>query len=254
VQAESISGLDWRDGAAYAGLLEADRSLFAWEWLRRDPQYRKAAGLALAAPDLSRAAARSCGLIEFEDPRLGIPVARPIWRSEVHPYVLRVERGGIAQPGDRFDLARLGRMARLFAIGDMEHLLLSDGLHTIRLDGPRGSLSGGPVCLRYRPAGLHSAERPLLALRRFLSLCRTGAFSRSLHRREPRARRWILMLRTHDALASGSDQRTIAQSLLKSSVAEAQWRTRDPSIRSQVQRLVRSARHMASGGYRMLLR
>lgn len=254
MQAESISGLDWRDGAAYAGLLEADRSLFAWEWLRRDTRYCKAAGMVQSAPGLQCAAARSYGLIEFEDPRLGLSFARPVWRSEVHPYVLRVERCGTAQPGDRFDLACLGRMARLLAIEDMEHLLLSDGLHSIRLDGPSGSLSGGPVCLHYRLAGLHSAEWPLLALRRFLSLCRTGAFSRSLHRREPRARRWILMLRTHDALASGADQRTIAQILLRSSVAEAQWRTRDPSSRSQVQRLVRSARRMASGGYRMLLR
>jgi hypothetical protein len=36
VEAKGPSGFDWRDAAAYAPLLEADRSLFAWEWLRRD--------------------------------------------------------------------------------------------------------------------------------------------------------------------------------------------------------------------------
>ena len=34
---------DWRDAAAYEPLLEADRSLIAWEWLRRDRGYREAA-------------------------------------------------------------------------------------------------------------------------------------------------------------------------------------------------------------------
>jgi hypothetical protein len=253
VQAKRGLCADWRDRAAYAALLDADRSLLAWEWLRRDPRYRLAAERALSAADGSRASARAHGLVAFEDPLLSVPFARPIWRSEDHPYVLRIEPAAPALAPDRFDLGRLGDMARLHAGPVAEHLLLSNGLNAVQLDGPPGAFSAGPVRLRYRIAGLDSAERPLLSLRRFLALWRTGDFSRSLHRREPRARRWILMLRAHDALASGADQRTIAEVLLSPSVADAQWRTREPSIRSQVQRLVRSARQMASGGYRILL-
>ncbi|MEO1168732.1 MAG: hypothetical protein AAFW97_08500 [Pseudomonadota bacterium] len=31
---------DWRDPAAYAGIVDAGRSALVWELLRRDPEYR----------------------------------------------------------------------------------------------------------------------------------------------------------------------------------------------------------------------
>jgi hypothetical protein len=39
---ETSSRAEWHDAAAYAPLLEADHSLFAWEWLRRDPAWHSA--------------------------------------------------------------------------------------------------------------------------------------------------------------------------------------------------------------------
>jgi hypothetical protein len=62
-----------------------------------------------------------------------------------------------------------------------------------------------------------------------------------------------MMIRAADALAAGAGQREIAEVLLSRSVGEPRWRGREPSIRSQAQRLVRSARLMAAGGYRSLL-
>ena len=59
-----------------------------------------------------------------------------------------------------------------------EHLLMSDGLRTVRLDVLAGTLSSGPTELHYRLAGLGSAERPLLTLRRFLALWHTAGFCR----------------------------------------------------------------------------
>jgi hypothetical protein len=86
-----------------------------------------------------------------------------------------------------------------------------------------------------------------------LSLYRNRRFSRSLHAREARARRWILALRAWDALVAGADQREVAQHLLSRSAGDPRWRSREPSVRSQAQRLVRSARAFANGGYRALL-
>jgi hypothetical protein len=134
-----------------------------------------------------------------------------------------------------------------------EHLLLSDGLRTIRVDVLAGSLARGPAQLFYLLAGFAAAERPLLTLRRLLALRRTGRFSRSLHPRETRAQRWVLALRAFDALATGAGQREIAALLLNREAGEPRWRSRASSIRSQSQRLVRSARRMANGGYRGLL-
>jgi hypothetical protein len=255
VRAETAAGRDWRDAAAYAPLSEADRSLFAWEWLRRDPLYRAAAYCALAADSRSRAGPqpRQFGLVAFEPPDLAVPEARPLWRLDAHPYVLRAERIGRRYSADMFDLAPLREFARVLVDDDGEHLLLSDGLRAIRLDGSAAIFNGRPARLRYVLEGLASAEPPLLTLRRFVALCRTGRFARSLHRREAKARRWIEMLRALDALVAGADQRAIAQELLSVSATAPGWRRRESSIRLQAQRLARSARQMADGGYLRLL-
>lgn len=248
---------DWRDAAAYEPLLHADRSLFAWEWLRRNPNYRGAAERVLAGSGRDPAGRGETperwGLHAFEPPSLTVPDARPVWCAEMHPYVLAVEAGP-PQGVEAFDLERFNTVSTLVTTVDGRgHLLISDGLRAIRIDMLSGTVAGGPAELRYRLAGLTSAERPLLTLRRLLALWRTGRFCRSLHSSEARARRWLLMLRAHDALAAGADQREIAAVLLSADAAEPRWRNRSPSIRSQVQRLVRGARRMGSGGYVELL-
>ncbi|WP_197018359.1 DNA -binding domain-containing protein [Sphingomonas sp. URHD0057] len=256
MEAERGSWFDWRDGAAYAPLLRADRSLFAWEWLRRDGDYRAAAEAALegaGGEPRDDLAAAVFGLIAFEDPRLPVPHARPLWRADVHALVLPAARGEGASVADQFDLCRLAHFGRLIATEGAEHLLLSDGLRSIRLDSPPGAFSGGPACLRYVVEGLAAAAPRLLTLRRFLALCGSGHFSRLLHPDEPRARRWILMLRAWDGLAAGAGQREIAGELLSRSASSPRWRDRESSVRSQAQRLVKSACAIASGGYRAFL-
>ena len=247
VQARSRSSPDWRDFAAYAPLLGADRSLFAWDWLRRDRGYVEAAGGGRGAR------AGEFGLLRFEKPERSVPDARPLWAAELYPYVVRVLGTGDGPAEDAFDLGRFAGLATLAGPMANEHLLLSDGFRTIRLDGPEGAFTDGPRRLCYSLEGLAAAERPVLALQRFLALCRTGFFSRSLHRREARARRWILMLRAYDASLAGASQRDIARALFSRTAAEPRWRSREPSVRSQAQRLVRAAAEFAAGGYRNLL-
>ncbi len=243
---------NWRDPAAYAPLLDADRSIFAWEWLRRDAGYREAARHASEGGGPSPL---PWGLAAFEDPERAAPAARPVWTGEVDPYVLQAVALPCGRAENLLDLGSLGDIAAIqFSWEIGERLLLSDGLRTIRVDIEEGSLRRGPVQLRYALAGVASAQKPLLTLRRLLALQRDGRFSRALHPREARARRWIMMLRAHDALAAGADQRAIAASLLSGEAETPRWRSRAPSLRSQAQRLVRSARQTAEGGYRDLLR
>lgn len=249
---------DWRDAEAYEPLLSADRSLFAWEWLRRDRNYRAAAERALYAASRERSdpaeTPERWGLHAFEPPEVAVPEARPIWCAEVHPFVLEVEAGS-PNGEDVFDLARFNTISTPVTTADgREHLLISDGLRTIRIDVLAGTIARGPADLRYRLAGLASAERPLLTLRRLLALWRTGGFCNSLHPHEARAKRWLLMLRAHDALAAGANQRAIAAELLRGAASRERWRVEAPSLRSQVQRLVKGARRMAAGGFWPLLR
>jgi hypothetical protein len=246
---------DWRDADVYAPLLAADRCFFAWEWLRRDPAYR-AATQALSAKAMGSAGVdqpQRFGLVAFEPPQLRVPQARPLWCSKAHPLVLQAGAHPIGTPADLFDLDRTRHVTRLTGTRGGEHLLLSDGLRSIRLDAPQGTFRRGPVSLHYSIAGLASADPPVLTLRRFLAFCRNGRFSRSLHPPETRARRWILILRTWDALSAGAEQREIASVLLSRCAGKPRWRIQESSVRSQVQRLVRSARQFAGGRYRSLL-
>ena len=246
---------DWRDAAAYAPLLEADRSLFAWEWLRRDPVYRLAADAAGSMTSASASAsAAAFGLVRFEPAGLGVPAARPFWRSDAYPFVLSVEPGGSTNAADLFEAAVLGAMAVVAGDDRSSHLLITDGWRTIRLDAPAGLFGAGPRPLRFCLEGIEAAMSPLVTLRRLLSLCGTGRFSRSLHPPEPRARRWILMLRAYDGLAAGATQRELAQLLLSPSAGQPRWRVGQPSLRSRAQRLARSATEAAAGAYRDLLR
>ena len=250
---------DWKDGAAYVPLLSAERACFAWEWLRRDREYREAALEALAGgggPSRLRREqpeAGRWGLHELEDPRLAAPAARPVWRREAHPLVLVAEAERCVSGPEALDLADWGAIVTIVR-GACDHLLLSDGLRSLRLDVSGAGLETTPVRLHYRIAGFLAADAPLLVLRRLLALQRTGRFSRTLHPAEVRARRLILMLRAHDALASGARQREIAARLLNGEAAAQGWRLRSPYLRSRVQRLVRSAAAMAAGGWQSLLR
>lgn len=252
---------DWRDAAAYAPLLEVGRAGFAWEWLRRDPDYRDAAAAAgpasgPAGPSIFsvESGAARWGLHAFEAPERGALAARPVWRRDLFPWVVEASAADGGAQEDRVDLERLARFVTLVegACG-AEHLLLSDGRRSVRIDIVAGSLRSGPVLLRYRLAGIASVKPQLLALRQLVALLRAGTFSRGLHPRERRAARWLLLLRTHDALVAGAGQREIAQYLLHGDAAEPRWRIRSPALRSRVQRLVREARSMVDGGYVGLL-
>lgn len=247
---------NWREEEQYAWLLDAERATFAWEWMRRSDGYRKAFEEARASEEQSvqEQSASLWGLHRFEPPQLRAAEARPIWRREPFPYVLQACAEQEGPTADRLDLGRFAALATLYrSSGGVEHLLLSDGMHTIRVDVLSGSLQTGPARLRYRLAGLDDIDEPLMVLRRLAALWRTDRFSPALHRHEVRAGRWIAMLRAGDALQSGATQREIAETLVSRDAAEPRWRISAPTARSRAQRLVRASRDMAAGGYRSLL-
>ena len=247
MEAEKRTWPDWRQAGDYAPLGGAERSLIAWEWLRRDPSY-------IAAAAHGGFPANRFGLLAFEPPELAVPEARPLWSADADPHVLNVSPCAPTARSDCFDLGGMANFARLETERRAEHLLLSDGFRSIRLDGPSGTFSSGPLALDYSISGLASAAPALLTLRRLLALLSTGRFSGILHPRERKARRWVLALRAWDGLRAGACQREIAEALLSRSAADPGWRSREPSIRLQAQRLVRLARALGSGGYRALLR
>lgn len=113
-----------------------------------------------------------------------------------------------------------------------------------------GSVLDGPVCLRYPLSGLWHTEAKILALRRLCGLCRLGRLPRGLFPPERRARRWAMMLRAWDGEMAGASRRQVAAAIFGETAAHELW---ESGYRSRMQRLVREAEEMVSGGYLGLL-
>lgn len=197
------------------------------------------------------------GFTFAEHPAIDAPDARIIWHAQIDPGTLRVVAEP-ANPADPDSLRIQHLKAWLTVAHDpsgREHAVLSDGYRHIRIDVEEGSLEGeGAVLLHYRLQGISSAERCILPLRRFLHLCRTQRFARSLFPPDPLIGRCVTMLRVHDAVRLGASQREIATVLFGVERVKSDWVGPSDSLRSRVKRLVRDARSMARGGYRSLLR
>jgi hypothetical protein len=257
---EFSSGLaNWKDAEAYRGLLAADRSAFAWEWLRRSDDYRIAARAAIGERAVTRAtlddaeeAALAWGLHRFEDPRLEAAAARPMWSAAKMTSVLTARAKPSQKDGDAFLLESVSHFARVVASPDCERILLSDGLRSLRIDVTGTSPRLGPVRLSYGVEGIRSAAAALATLHTFLNFLTARKFPRTPRLFTASARQ-ILLLRTWDAMMAGSDQREIASALLSADAAAERWRINHPSLRSRAQRLVRTARNLAAGGFWRLL-
>ena len=199
---------------------------------------------------------RNGGFTFAERPELEAPEARIIWRADLDPGTLDVTAtptlGGDPDGVDPLELAPWLTVATDAA--GVEHAVLSDGWHHIRLDLDAGSLAGGePIVFSYRIRGIGSAVAKILPLRRLLHLCRYHRFSASLFPEDRRIDRWIKLLRVHDALMDGASQREIAVALFGLERVEREWSGTSDSLRSRTRRLIREATVMAQGGYRLLL-
>lgn len=205
----------------------------------------------------ARARTRCNGGFTFaEHPQREAPEARIIWRADLDPGTIlaRAAPVGAADP-DRIDPARLKPwLSGVVEPDGDEHVVLSDGLHHIRLECERGGLCAGtPVLLHYRLHGTVSAEPVILPLRRFLHLHRYRRFSPKLFARDSRVERWLTLLRVHDAVGAGASHRDIAEALFGRERVPAGRAWKSEALNARIDRLVSESRRMAAGGYRTLM-
>lgn len=199
-------------------------------------------------------AAIPCGGFSFaEDPALPATEARILFARAADPHVLPCEAvTGAARDGD---VLRMGCFSAVLLGEDPgEQILLSDGLHNLRLEIRHGSLLAGPVQLRFHLQGLSAIDPPLLALRRLAAFHRLGRMPGQLYPPDPRIGRAILALRAWDAHSAGASQREIAAMLFGGSRAAADWQGPSDYLHSQVKRLLRKGRAMVRGDWRRFLR
>lgn len=236
----------WRSGAPYAYLLDAERSLFAWEWLRRTSAYRHSWAAFRGASLIRQArAAHGFGLVSLIAPDLAGPEARPVWLVSRDPHVLAAHvAAGSADDRELFDIRQLAANAKVaFDDDDAEHWRLEVRGKSVRIDVRDGTLLGGPTLLRFELVGLALLQPKLAPLDRLVrAVLSDDGGETPMPRRESRAARWIDELRTADALADGATQQEIARSLYPQALPASGWRGAGDSYRLRIQRLVRTAR------------
>jgi hypothetical protein len=218
------------------------RAEFAWEFLRRNPRYRRVALGHFKDQAAEEAAARAFGLQFLADPDACAQAAVIYWRADVAPAcVVHLERARRAPP-DMLDLRGGVRAQRRGADG--LHLHFGGRLQGLVAQGDLGS----PLAAVLPITGCFSeALRAATDLERQL---RGEAIAPDLT--APQQLRLRRTLQAYDAAAASATYREIARDLFgEEAVGRHEWRT--SSVRDTVIRLVRNGRALVSGGYRRLL-
>jgi hypothetical protein len=218
----------------------------AWEFLRRNPDYRSAyaswrrEGLEPLAP-----IDRRWGLRFAADPALIAEEAQVFWLPEVAPGVvlpLEVRLGDTVSAGPR----SLPKGRRVHA-DDGLHLRTDWGLQVLVRGG--GSLEGPLIVALSYDEHLGLRVRAIDALER-LSAGRPPPKSHLTGAQRSRLDRCLVAL---DRALAGDSYRTIAEHVFGTrSVEESAWKT--ASVRASTIRLVQAGRALMNGGYLKLLR
>jgi hypothetical protein len=188
--------------------------------------------------------------VSLEDPTQSFDRARPLWRADKDRSVLVADiLDEEPTPGNGINLLAVASLVTL-EIGDDEdeHLLLSDGRRSVRVDIKGGTLLGAPAMLSYRMSGVTRAQAHVAALRRLVFVILTQRLPAGNSCQERRARRWALELRVADALAAGASHQDLARALFGKLIDEPSWRDGSASARMRVRRLVRAAQRQLDDG------
>lgn len=250
-------------GTDYSYLDHADAAGLAWEWLRRDADYRALApsswhlgpsGCVESVPVPPELGER-WGCLNVAPSDCGADTARLLWSAEADPSVITVAalpagcRAEVA-----FDLAAWGDRVTIVRNPDCEHVLVRTGRGALRFDVRDGTVLNGPVRLFFDVMAdavpsllIHRASRLRDALRK-------SDVIEGMAGPDSARRRQIAALRTFDALAEGASIRDVAIMLFGRERVAADWNDPSEALKSHSRRLIAHARRMAAGAWREILK
>ncbi len=231
----------WYPSAAYLYLLWLDALALAWEYLRRNPDYRLDCLRSLGRPQSARSTAHRWGLRLLEDPALDGREAHPAWLPG-HDAVVQLHPD--ADPGGdapRFSLWHVPGHKQL----------VHDGARLTLVARRPGQ------CLRFVLAsGLEDGMAVICAHRRGDAVrARADTPGPVLAATRPRPSSAALLelhtLQALDATLAGASLRQVAAGLFGADVVATRWHA-DGDLRARVRRLVRRGDALMRSGYRRL--
>lgn len=255
----AVPGLHWHPFAAYLYVLHLDGAALAWEYLRRNPDYRLDwhRHRRRAHAQQQRQAQR-WGLRLLEDPSRDARDAHPDWLSgpvaaQLHPDLAALSgvppfqlwglpgHKQLRQDGPRLRLSVQvpARQVRLTLAPTLQDGMAYTATTAI------GRAGGSP-----RPRGRVLADE--LATLLSAGATGTGAAALSRERPSPLALQELRTLQALDGLLASASLREIAQVLFGAAAITTGWHA-DGDLRARTRRLARRGEQLMRGGYRRLL-
>ncbi len=246
------------------------RSRWAWEFLRRNEDFRAEArahrpeeisvrtacnGITLLRPRTDQMAAERWGLAFFPDPRRDGFHANTFWSTALFPRQVKVQVSP-AGPGGTCEIyertAQQCGIVHLVDSAGREHLLVRGNGHVVQVQCTGMSLlSPEPVRLGFLirgTANISSRWRMLKDAQRVYGDGETPA---------PGWSRTRLALRNaliaHDCQVAGLSVRETAAMIYGPARAEAAWASPGRSMKDEIRRARARGNELVSGGYRTLL-
>lgn len=239
----------WYPTAAYLYTLHLDGPALAWEYLRRNRDYR----IDWLRPRRRLEAAKRWGLRFLEDPALDARDAHPAWFPD-HDAVLQLHPDADPPPE--------AHCFEFWRVPGRKHLI-HDGKRLVLVARWPG------CCMRLALApDLTDGMAYLYAIRACATPCaRCGALAAGLDalavattaapaaaarsRPTPAALLELHTLQALDASLAGASLREVAEGVFGADAVVADWHA-DSALRARVRRLVRRGNALVRGGYRRL--
>ena len=245
----------WACSAAYAYVLHLDPASRAWEYLRRNPRYQR--DWVRYRRSASQRIAGRWGLAALVDPRLDARQVSPAWVIDEPPPVTLVRDEMVherkrSEAGALFSLWSLASRARMFQDEGGLRLVVYSPAGPVQLQ-LGGRLREGDRFAYQIPAATvdRAAGTALAGFRAPMPMSR-GAGATLSERPDRAALFHARALEVLDGLAARASQRELAIALFGGAAVARGWHP-DGALRAQVRYLIRRARALMAGEYRVLI-
>lgn len=244
-----LSSDHWHPSAAYLYVLHLDGPALAWEYLRRDPDYRRDWLRRHRHPEL----AQSWGLRLLEDPDQDARDAHPAWFPD-HDTVVQLYPDADPPPNaDHFEFWRIPGHKQLIYDGRRLMLVVRQPGCCLRLALSPALEDGMAYVYVIRACQVPCVRYRALAgeLDKLLETGETTPAGVVKPRPSPSSLLELHTLQALDGTLAGASLRTVANVLFGADAVTAGWHA-DGDLRARVRRLVQRGKKLMRGGYRRL--
>jgi hypothetical protein len=249
----------WRNAENYAYVKQLPPAGCAWEFLRRNPDYKKAWLVFKADPNASskeNSGAAVFGLLRFASPERDARTANVFWHPGVSREVLRLIASR-RDPGDCCPTLPLNelqcRMTRQSGRAGEQHILFAEDGRFLQLeiqglnamDAARLSTE-----IVLSPPRLLAAQ--VQGLRRLADIVSQRCLRACFYPPDKRASRFSRLLQVLDGWSARASYREMALAIFGDARVSADWH--NPHLRDHLRRALRSGTALMLNGYRRLLK